>query len=437
LRDLIVPSPVYDIFRKLEDAGFETWCVGGAIRDALLGEDQPHSRVDALDWDLSTAAHPEDVRRLFRRTIPVGIAFGTVGVLDKLGVMHEVTTFRRDVKTDGRHAVVEFGTTIDEDLARRDFTLNAIAYHPDRREFRDPFDGRSDLRRGVVRAVGDPSERMREDRLRALRGIRFASRLGFEVDPETWQAIVDSAPHMGRLSAERVKQEIEKTMDQVECPSSAFRLWQSSGAFGTLMPSLAGASSIELATPDQIALPVPRAKPNRRILRLIALFAAVPHDQVLKILKDLRFSNSEAAWISSIVSHWHTLEGEMVFALKSGSPGEPVLRRWAAIAGRTRLASVMRLAAARWAAERSMGQEAPEEAAIRSAYRKAIRVAYRDPVEIADLAVDGNDLARLGITGPAVGRTLRNLLETVITDPGTNTRENLLALARGSAGHSH
>ena len=437
MRHPVVPPDVYEIFRKLEGAGFETWCVGGAIRDALLGQNQPHSRIDALDWDLATAARPEDVRRLFRRTVPVGIAFGTVGVLDRAGVMHEVTTFRRDVKTDGRHAVVEFGNTIEEDLARRDFTLNAIAYHPDTKEYCDPFNGRSDLRKGIVRAVGVPAERMREDRLRALRGIRFASRLKFTLDPATWDAILESAPHMGRLSAERVKQEIEKTMEQVECPGAAFRLWQSSGAFTTLLPALADVSLVELAAVDQIALPVADAKPNRKMLRLVALFASIPREQLLNVLKNLRFSNSEAGWIASITGHWHSLKGEMEFALKGGSPPEPVLRRWAAITGRTRLASVMRLAAARWAAQRSAGLDAPDSAAIHSAYRKAIRIAYRDPVEVADLAVDGSDLARLGITGPAVGQTLRNLLETVITDPGANTRENLLALARSSAGHSN
>jgi tRNA nucleotidyltransferase (CCA-adding enzyme) len=117
------PEAVLRIARTLEKAGFETWCVGGAVRDALLGH--PH-----LDWDLATAAHPPQIRSLFPRTVPVGIAFGTIGVLDDAGVMHEVTTFRRDVNTDGRHAEVEFGASLDEDLARRDFTINAIAYSP-------------------------------------------------------------------------------------------------------------------------------------------------------------------------------------------------------------------------------------------------------------------------------------------------------------------
>ena len=172
------PQPVLEIASRLERAGFETWCVGGAVRDALLGH--PH-----LDWDLATAATPREVQRTFRRTVPVGVQFGTVGVLDAEGTMHEVTTFRRDVRTDGRHAVVEFGASLDDDLARRDFTINAIAWSPKREELRDPYGGLADLEAGVVRAVGDARERMREDRLRALRAIRFAARLGFTIEDAT------------------------------------------------------------------------------------------------------------------------------------------------------------------------------------------------------------------------------------------------------------
>src|SRR6476660_8084525 len=160
------PETVRGIAKRLEDAGFETWCVGGAVRDALLGH--PH-----LDWDLATRATPNEVRKLFKRTVPVGVEFGTIGVLDQNNVMHEVTTFRRDVNTDGRHAVVEFGASLDDDLARRDYTINAIAYSPTSKTLEDPFNGQADLELGIVRAVGDPAERMREDRLRALRAMRF------------------------------------------------------------------------------------------------------------------------------------------------------------------------------------------------------------------------------------------------------------------------
>lgn len=416
------------IARTLEKAGFDTWCVGGAVRDALLGH--PH-----LDWDLATAARPQQIRSLFPRTVPVGIAFGTVGVLDDAGIMHEVTTFRRDVRTDGRHAEVEFGVTLDEDLARRDYTINAIAYSPAKKILADPFMGQEDLENGIVRAVGDPDERMREDRLRALRGLRFAARFDFEIDPHTWAAITASAPHLGRLSAERVKQELEKTMEQVRRPGRALAMWQTSGAFATLIPALAGVDALDLRTIDNLCPPGPAGRPQRKVLRLIALFAPVPYGEVLGILKNLRFSNSDAAWIVSIVTHWQTLGKEMRFSMTSESPPpDAVLRRWAAIAGRTRLASVMRLAHARWTAERQAGATAPSRELVKSVYRRALRIAYRDPVEVSDLAINGRDLEKIGITGPAVGNTLRSLLETVINDPAENSRDRLLDAARARLG---
>src|SRR3954451_14913764 len=166
---LALPEAVLEIARTLEEAGHEAWCVGGALRDALLRN--PHA-----DYDFATSARPEEVQRLFRRTAAVGVKHGTVGVIDGQRVLHEVTTFRRDVATDGRHAVVEYGVSLEEDLSRRDFTINAIAYHPLRHEWRDPFEGLADLTGSMVRAVGDPSQRFREDYLRLLRAVRFAAR---------------------------------------------------------------------------------------------------------------------------------------------------------------------------------------------------------------------------------------------------------------------
>ena len=419
------PPEVLKIASTLEKAGFETWCVGGAVRDALL-VGQRH-----LDWDLASAAHPQQIRALFARTVPVGIEFGTIGVLDANGVMHEVTTFRRDVHTDGRHAVVEFGATLAEDLARRDLTINAIAYSPSTGEVRDPFDGRGDLERGIIRAVGEPSERLREDRLRALRAIRFAARFDFAIDPRTWGAIVASAPHLTRLSAERVKQEIDKTMEQVQLPGSAFRLWRDSGSLGVLIPALASITDVQLSALDGLSMPVANAKPGRRIARHTALFSAAPPEAVPSILRRLRFSNSDVAWIASIVSRWSTLGAEMRLALMApAAPGDPVLRRWAAIAGRTRLASVLRLAEAHWAAKREAGIEAPSGSLVASVYRRAVRIAWRDPIEVSDLAVNGRDLERIGITGPRVGETLRSLLQSVIYDPAANSPSTLLEMAR-------
>jgi tRNA nucleotidyltransferase (CCA-adding enzyme) len=423
------PKAVREIAATLERAGHETWCVGGAVRDALL--DRAH-----LDWDLATQATPDEVRALFRRTVPVGIDFGTVGVLDRAGILHEVTTFRRDVLTDGRHAVVEFGASLDEDLARRDFTINAIAYSPRLDAIHDPFGGREDLQRKIVRAVGVPTERMREDHLRALRAIRFAARFGFEIEPSTWEAIVDSAPFLTRLSRERIKQELEKTMDQVQRPSIAIGLWRQSGALRTLIPELETQPSVTFAAADTVGVPEQTQRRSlastRRINRLSTLFLGLEPNDVRRVLRDLRFANRDVEWIGHLVECWRDLEeGMRTEALSAGGARESELRRWAARVRRTRLRDFMRVTAARWSAERAAGCDVPPLSAVASLYRRSLRVAYHDPVAVGDLAIDGNDLQDLGVpSGPRVGELLRELLERVLQDPSLNQRNTLLDLAQ-------
>lgn len=425
---LVPPDAVLRIVERLEQAGHQAWCVGGAVRDALLG----HSH---LDWDIATSARPDQVQRVFKRTIPVGIEFGTVGVLDREGRLHEVTTFRRDVRTDGRHAEVEYGVSLDDDLARRDFTINAIAFSPTTKELRDPFGGRADLERRLVRAVGDASARMREDRLRALRGIRFAARFDFTLEPATWNAIAESAPHLNRLSAERVKQEIEKTVDQVEAPGKAFAMWKASGAFATLIPSLAGVSPLQLAVIDHMARPGLPRRPARHVLRLAALFGAVPSSEVRTVLRDLRFSNTEVGAITRLSDAWTAIGDDMRTRIADGSATDQRIRTWIAAVGRTQWSLVIRIANAYWSAARAAGGAVPSEASVHSVYRRGVRIAFRDPVEMSDLAIDGDDLRRAGIPpGPALGRTLARLLERVVEDPSLNNAETLLRIAREHAG---
>ena len=421
---LAPPGPVLDIAKRLETEGFETWCVGGAVRDALLGH--PH-----LDWDLATAATPQQVRRLFPRTVPVGLEFGTVGVLDRNGTMHEVTTFRRDVETDGRHAVVTFGATIDEDLARRDFTLNAIAYHPKTRRLHDPFEGQRDISQRVIRAVGEPRERMREDRLRALRAIRFASRFGFDIDPATWQAIVESGPHLGRLSAERVKQELEKTMEQVEQPRRALELWQESGALRALLPAIEGISPLGLRTLDHLPRAIGKRASQRKMLRLVALFSELSPREAEKSARKLRFSNQQIAWIRAVVEHTTRVHSHILEAHASGTSLSPIdVRKWIAAAGRTRIAPVLRLVTARLAAQRELGEAVPSAEVVSAMYRRVVRSAFHEPVEIGDLAVSGDDLRGAGVAeGPEMGWVLHRLLDLVLEDPRRNTVEALLRLA--------
>lgn len=440
------PESVREICRTLERAGHEAWCVGGAVRDALLG-------IETLDWDIATSALPEQVQKLFRRTIPVGVQFGTVGVLDKQGVLHEVTTFRHDVETDGRHAVVRFGASLTEDLARRDFTINAIAVHPETREVRDPFDGRADLAQRIVRCVGEPAERMREDRLRALRALRFAGRFEFALDPATWTAIEASAPHLSRLSMERVKQELEKVMEQVVRPSVTLQRYRDAGIFASLIPLLADAPRARFAAIDHLARPALVRRPDRRLLRLAALFVepgAAPARTLERDLKALKFSNDEVRATLALArgAAEVTMDRLRVIAASASGPvvtagatsrdvlasdissAESVeLRRVIARVGRLMVPGLSRLL---WARAKAEGVGAAEGRAGVALYRKALRSAFTDPLTVGDLAVDGDDLRQAGVpAGKAMGETLQRLLELVLVDPRRNTRESLLAHLRG------
>lgn len=424
MRSLNPPEGVKEIVSRLERAGYEAWCVGGAVRDALLGH--PH-----LDWDFATAATPKQVMAVFKRTVPVGVEFGTVGVFDSDGTMHEVTTFRRDVNTDGRHAVVEFGASLDDDLARRDFTVNAIAYHPKSEELRDPFDGQLDLKRGLIRAVGTASERMREDRLRALRGIRFAARFVFHIEPDTWAAIRASAPHMSRLSPERVKQELEKTMEQVERPSVALEWWREAGFLKELVPSIASAPGERFAALDFLPRGDGPLSKGAALTRLAMLFFGEKESTVAAATKALRFSNADSAWIASLAGSRAELGAAIDAALTAGAPAARDVRRWVARIGRMRTETFFTLTEALWRARHSTASDPQLIARLDPLIKLAVIIAFRDPIEIADLAVDGEDLQKAGIkNGPQMGKTLYALLDRVIDDPSLNTNATLLELAK-------
>jgi tRNA nucleotidyltransferase (CCA-adding enzyme) len=384
-----VPEEVLEIARVLEGAGHEAWCVGGALRDALLGD--PHS-----DFDLATSAHPEDVRRLFRRTAPVGMEHGTVGVIDRKRVMHEVTTFRRDVRTDGRHAVVEYGASLDEDLGRRDFTINAIAYHPLRREWRDPYGGERDLREGMVRAVGDPAARFREDYLRVLRAIRFAARFGFTIDPATWAAARAAAGGLDRLSAERVRDEWYKGLRTARDLATLLRLWHESGAAAIWLPELRRARAGEVPPPERSSAP-----------RDPVLLTVLLSDDPAGLLRRLRASNAEIARAAAMAAGPAEPSGD----------DEVAVRRW--------LAAVGGAADDLVALHRLRRGEDPGWLGTVAAIR-----GRGDPLTRGDLAVSGRDLEAIGLSGRAVGETLAALLDRALEDPAVNTRERLLALAR-------
>lgn len=383
-----LPAAVLEIARTLEQSRFETWCVGGALRDWRLAPTQPLQH----DVDLATAARPEQVQQLFRRTVAVGAKYGTVGVLDAAGGMHEVTTFRKDVTTDGRHAVVEYGVSIEEDLHRRDFTINAMAYHPLSHRWLDPEGGQADLEQGIVRAVGAPERRFAEDYLRILRMVRFAARFGFRIDPATFEAARVAASGLPRLSAERVRDEWFKGLVTARSTRHFVALWHEVGAAAVWLPELRPAAAL----------------PDRSGHELDPVVATVAYcASPATVLRRLKSSGAEIA------------RGE---AMERG-PREPVgtdpvsVRRWlATVAGAAD--DLLALAA--------FGGPAPDW------QREVTAIRQRgDATSRAQLAVSGDDLLAAGIaSGPGLGELLSRLLDAVLEDPALNNKERLLQLAR-------
>ena len=434
--DLQAPDDVLYIARRLEGAGFQTWAVGGAVRDALSGG-RPG------DWDLTTAARPGDVTRLFRRTVPVGIAHGTVGVLGRDGRLYEVTTFRRDVETDGRHARVIFADTVDEDLQRRDFTINAVAWHPLSHEVRDPHGGVPDLRAGLLRTVGEAAERFREDRLRVLRALRFAGRFGLRIEDGTWAAARASAPELVHLSAERVREELLKVLREVRPPSVSLRLYQRSGALRYLYPELdecVGAPDGEGDVWDHLLRATDAAVAHRTGIRVAALLhdAGKPRTRVdggfpdhaaagaaiaNALMRRLKFSNAEIDRAVHLVAQ-HS-------AFPAPDAAAPVVRRWLRRVGREYVDDLFRL---RIADLRARGGGDPRLDDTKRLWKRIRHEMGREAVlEIGDLAIGGGELRALGLPpGPLYGEILRDLLERVTDDPSLNERETLTRIVRES-----
>ena len=399
-----IPGPVRQIARTLRGAGHEVWFVGGAVRDVLFESRGAGPPPRVGDFDIATSALPDAVRALFRRTVPIGIEHGTVAVLNGNGASHEVTTFRRDVETDGRHAKVAFGVSLDDDLARRDFTINAIAVHPETGEIRDAFGGRADLAAGIVRAVGDPEIRFREDRLRVLRALRFAAVFGFQIEPATWAALCASVPDLDHLSRERVRDEWLKMLE-APAPSAGVGLWLRCGALRRVWPEMAELGPGVPGRLDAIDHPS-----NPVLLTAAALWhAGATEDVAESAVRRLRFSNDEATLVHSVVA------GLRVPLPAPGATRE--VRHWLS-SHRSHAREILVVA---------------EPRARRADFLAAVRAieASSDPLTVRELAVSGDDLVAAGVPpGKAMGEILRKLLDEVLDEPWRNTREHLLARAK-------
>jgi tRNA nucleotidyltransferase (CCA-adding enzyme) len=425
-RELPAPREVRRIAERLAGAGFETWAVGGAVRDALAG-------LPPGDWDLTTAARPADVKRLFKRTVPIGIEHGTMGVLGKDGHLYEVTTFRRDVETFGRKARVVFADRLEEDLDRRDFTINAVAWSPLTGEVRDPHGGASDLAERVLRTVGDAGERFREDRLRVLRALRFAGRFDLTIEPGAWSAVRASADQLGSLSAERVREELFKVL-ALPRPSVSLRLYERSGVLAALYPELQACVGVTYGDGtvwDHLMEVVDAARPHRISVRMAALLhdagrarpdgrehAAAGAAIAREVMTRLKASNPDRDRVSHLVAQHADAP--------SPRSHDPELRRWIRRVGLEYLRDLFRLLVADARARRA---DPTELVRFWRRTRRALRM--RPPLDTTELAIGGAELRSLGLpAGPLYGEILRDLLEKVTDDPSLNRRDKLIRIVQ-------
>ena len=430
------PDSVRWVIRRLERAGFETWAVGGIVRDALAGRPG-----DADDWDLATRARPDQVRAVFRSVVPIGIEHGTVGVLTREG-MHEVTTYRRDVETFGRRATVEFADDIDEDLGRRDFTINAIAWHPLRREMRDPFGGAADLADGILRTVGDARTRFAEDFLRILRALRFAGRFALTIEPETWSALCGHREYLADLSPERVREELTKILAS-QTPSRALSLYAAAGVLPVLYPELARCLGHPAESPldawSAALLAVDGVSKRDSRARLACLLGGVgaPSQGVGEELPPEERAGVRAAALMERLRYSRArIEGVRALVAAAAVRPEPAvgparLRRWLRRTRGFDRRHLFRIWIARARLDAGHGMRGPERAVL--ARWRAVRreLATNPPLTVADLALGGRDLIDMGMRpGPGFGEVLAHLLDLVLDDPARNRRSILERRAR-------
>ena len=428
------------LLARLHGAGYAAYAVGGCVRDSLLGR-------TPQDWDLCTSARPEQVLALFGegQCIPTGLQHGTV-TIKYGGQLYETTTFRTEgAYTDGRHPdEVHFVPDVRQDLARRDFTINAMAYN-DAEGLIDPFGGQQDLQQGILRAVGDPATRFEEDALRILRLYRFAARFGFAIDPPTGQAARALCAHLDCVSVERIEEELSKLL---AAPTPAAYLDEK--ILKVIIPELS-APALQAAKPVVDACP---AGTEDLPVRWAALLMSLGEDGTRKALKRLRCSNTCIEQTAVLVRETGGGGGSFLLGHESGhsiarptacgsrvppqrtvlgetsaAPGQDAapdtVIRIRKLLGRYDLHTVQRLAALGAAME-------PERAADFAAQAELAAQLDADGVccRVSQLAVNGRDLMAAGIpAGPGLRRTLEALLDAVIRGQLSNERQCLLDAA--------
>ncbi len=424
-----LPENVTGILRTLEERGFEAFAVGGCIRDSLLG------RVPE-DWDITTSARPEEIKAAFRRTVDTGIAHGTVTVM--IGdESYEVTTYRIDGEyLDGRHpSEVVFTDAVSEDLRRRDFTINAMAYN-ESRGLLDLYGGREDLKRGIIRCVGDPDERFGEDALRILRAVRFAAQLDFDIDAATRNAVSNHAPRLKAVSKERILTELTKLIcsAHMEKVSDIFQLgivpYVAKHFREINIAQLMGLKTFALrrngreqpgaeTDPHETAFDLcAPADPELRYIRFALLTEGMPADHVDEMLRDLKSDNEtrkNAAKLAEWILKPLPADKPGLKAVMSGMSPElfPDLLRAKLISSGTILY------------RRDCSGE--DILGLIDLYNEIAE--NREPVYLTDLAAGGADLRERGVSeGPELGRILHAMLEHVWQEPSHNDKKTLLEM---------
>ncbi len=442
----VVPPGVRAVCEVLVGAGHEAVTVGGAVRDALLDRHPG-------DWDIATSARPEQVVALFEKTIPTGLQHGTVTVVVGKGRGREaieVTTYRGEGPyLDGRRPTsVVFGVPLIEDLARRDLVVNAIAYDPVAGVLHDPFDGRGDIAARRLRAVGDASARFTEDGLRVMRAIRFAATLGFALDPDTEAAIPAALPSLAKVSRERVKVELDKTL-AAPAPGDALEIARRTGVLDQELPeAMAGLARGADGRSGSAHDPTWRlrrawidAAPADVAVRAAVLLSGLTGGAWAQVADPRTVATGDATATAAADACWRRLKGAnderdrvvrlVKVAWAGGAPlGEVAVRRLLAAVGRARGDDVVALWAARATAASALGM-AVDAAADVAAIGRTI-LGRGDALAGGELALTGAVLmAELGIPpSREVGRLLEVALDAVLDDPALNDRERLLEIAR-------
>ena len=431
-----MPEGAAKILEELRRAGYEAYVVGGCVRDSILGR-------DPQDWDITTSALPEQVKAVFRRTVDTGIKHGTVTVLLG-GSQYEVTTYRIDGDyKDGRHPEnVSFVRELSEDLRRRDFTINAMAYSEET-GLVDLFEGIRDIQERRIRAVGDPAERFSEDALRIMRAVRFSAQLGYEIDPATCDAIRRQADGLRRISAERIRVELDKllTSEHPEALRTAYEL----GILKEFLPELVTCMDCGQNNPHHCytvgehIIHAVCAADNDRILRLAMLLhdigkplckttdedgtdhfhghAALSARIADQILRRLKYDNDTRGKVVRLVEY-HGMD--MEYTPES-------VRRGIVKVGVELFPLLMKVKQADGAAQSSYRADEKREQTLRWMALYTEILERGDPLQLSDLAVKGKDLIAAGMKPSAgLGAVLEEMLDDVLAAPEHNTKEYLM-----------